>query len=163
MDNDVVGIGLSGRLIYVVVGLITTQAFNLYAMLFMNQYTITYGTTMANLTPLIVAGYAARALPAASWGARNDDSTSGACTISYGSLLSWTFTAGGPTIYGHAIYDSISGNFCWGANWPTPYTIPSIGGQVQLNISLTIGPCGSGSLAARSSRRVRAARLQRST
>lgn len=164
MEPDIVGWHYLNRLLVAGCGQTSTTGVfvALNVMLFTNQYTLECSTdAMSVLTPLSVSGYAAKSLTWANW-TYNQDKTNCIMVFSY-PTVSWTFTAGGQTIYGHAVYDTVVGMFCWGKNWPTPYTIPAIGGQVQLNISITIEGCGSGSLAARSSRRVRAARLQRST
>lgn len=165
MNSDIVGYRFPARLALCAYGGSSTPGyfFILNVMLFSNPYTInTSIDDYTVLTPLSVSGYANRPLTATNWTRPTMDAITG-ITIAVYPTVTWTFTSGGQTIYGHAVYDTTASIFCWGANWPTPYLIPAVGGQVQLNISLTIGPCGSGSLAARSSRRVRPGRLQRST
>ena len=47
----------------------------------------------------------------------------------------------GQTIYGHYVFDGVSGDFCWAANWDDPYVIPAGGAIVELSFSASFQSC----------------------
>lgn len=52
-------------------------------------------------------------------------------TVTYPSIT-FTFTSGSFTIYGHFVYDSTGGGVLYSYQWPTAYSVPGGGGAVSL-------------------------------
>lgn len=86
--------------------------------------------TFADLTELVVAGYAPIALSPGTWAGGVV-----ACvdTQDY-PPLHFAFTAGGVTIVGNCVYDVTNDILGWVTIWGTPFVVPSLGGAVDVSL-----------------------------
>lgn len=73
-----------------------------------------------------------------------EDDVSCVVTASY-PPVTWSFTAGTGTIYGHYVYDPVNEECLWAGLWATPYAVPSAGGQVTVTLNLTDQQCPASS------------------
>lgn len=100
---------------------------SLYLRLFVNNFTPACTDLIGAYTECSLSGYAAIALAAGSW----TDSLSACVYTGTYPAQTFTFTAGGQTIYGHYVTDGSSG-VLWADLWGTPFTVPTGGGAVQV-------------------------------
>jgi len=84
-----------------------------------------------------LAGYASVPLVPGNWSC-----SQAACveTCTY-PLITFTFTAGGETIYGHFVTDDTSGGLMFSELWTTPFAVPSSGGSVQVTVQWVDQEC----------------------
>lgn len=96
--------------------------------LFVNNVVPACTDTTATYTTCTLSGYTDVPLTYANW----VQSTVLCVTTFTYPTVTWTFSAGGQTIYGHYYYDSTSGIVLMSYQWPTSYAVPVGGGQVQI-------------------------------
>lgn len=106
---------------YVLGKTVTTPSLTLG--LYVNNYTPTSESLLANFTECTAPGYARIALPQSGW---TGSTVLGVATYTYTTV---TFSLSGPgspaqTIYGHFILDLTSNKVWWAQLWTTPYVIP---------------------------------------
>jgi hypothetical protein len=101
--------------------------------LYGNNYTPTDSTTLANLTEIAFAGYAAVTLPGVAWTfTQPSNITTGQHTETI-----FTMTAGG-NVYGYYVTDTFS-NLLWVEEFPgAPFTLPPGGGQIGITPRITL-------------------------
>jgi len=77
-----------------------------------------------------ISGYARAQLPYSAW-----SGGIASCVYSVSALgIPFSFATGGQTLYGHFLYDQTSGTIGWAEVWAIPFTVPSGGGSVALNL-----------------------------
>src|SRR5262245_54749482 len=99
-------------------------------MLFVNDEDVTCTTVIGDLTECALAGYSRKVLTPGNWIIADPV----ACVVecSYG-FVEFDMTAGGVTIYGHAVLDGgVADNILWAQTWTTPFEVPAGGGIVKI-------------------------------
>lgn len=113
----------------------------LYCRLFVNDVDPTCLDTPETYTECTLAGYT---FPGVGLVPANWQITSSLCayTCTY-PPITWTFTAGGQTIYGHFVWEQTTDVVWWSSLWLTPYEVPDVGGSVTLTLQWTDMQCPS--------------------
>jgi len=102
--------------------------------LFTNNHTVVNGDTLATFTECTLSGYAAVTLTAANW---TGSTTGGVATYTY-PTVSWTFAAyaGGVTIYGYYLEDTVNGKLYAAETFASSYAVPAAGGGLNLALAI---------------------------
>jgi hypothetical protein len=105
--------------------------------LFVNELTPECTDSTGEYEECTLAGYAAVPLVPANWSCSQS-----ACveTCTY-PLITFTFTNGGETIYGHYVTDGASGPLLWAEAWTVPFAVPAAGGSVQVTLQWVDKQC----------------------
>lgn len=121
---------------------VTAELPTLVYALFAEEETVTVTSVFTDFTYLVAPGYADLQLNAANW---SISTVAGICNATY-PQLTWTLTGpgtGSGIIYGHVVYDNVTQGILWGANWPTPFTIPANGATITISPSWQDSQCST--------------------
>jgi hypothetical protein len=106
--------------------------------LYVNQLTPGPADAIAVYTICSLPGYANVQLNNANW---TNVLNAGVYVWSY-PTVSWTFTGGGQTIYGHFVFNWPTGSVVyWAELWGTAFVVPAGGGNVQLQLQFQDQTC----------------------